>query len=188
MRVLVTLSVFNDKIKYRIRGSRLYCSLMKAELQRTRTLSKNDMIWKRVFKSELEKKKFIDNGKPINIISKLSDFDYDECDGTSLREIKTNKVSLIQDKDSLKFIGENEVHKVVLYFDYLKAEKSMSIHNCWVIECENKIDKKTYKQEGYLTGIFDNYNAVVNSLSKEQESTINEKLSNKYSTRLSTYE
>lgn len=180
MRVLVTLSVFNDKIKYRIRGSRLYCSLMKKELQRTRTLSKNDMIWRRVFQSELDKKKFIDNGRPINIVSELSNFNYDKCDGTSLREVNTSKVNLIQDKNSLKFEGENDYHKVVLRFDYLKAEKSLNINSCWVIDYYSKNEKQNYTQKGYLSIILGNYSSVLNSLSTEQLSIIKETLSNKY--------
>lgn len=62
MRVKVTLTPLNNKIKYRIRGSKLYCSKMKQEIARTRVYSSEDGCWSSVFGSELDKKKFLNFG------------------------------------------------------------------------------------------------------------------------------
>jgi hypothetical protein len=183
MRVLVTLSVFNDKIKYRIRGSRLFCSMMKCEIPRTRTISKNDSIWNNVFKSPLEKKQFINNGKSISVISDLSNFGYDKCDSSSIREVKKSKIKLSRVGDSLKFVGGNNRYRINLSFDYSLAEKSLSEKNCWRIVCFDELENQEYVQAGYLDIILDDYKQIVQNFSEEEYSEINNILGNKFHQR-----
>lgn len=81
-RVKVTLIPLGNKIKYFIRGSRLWCNEMKNEIIRSSTLNKDDLIFVRIFNSELEKNKFLNKGKSITIITTLSKLGYSRCDSS----------------------------------------------------------------------------------------------------------
>lgn len=158
MRVKVTLIPLKNRIKYFIRGSKLYCASMKEELPRSRIFSASDYTWINVFGSELEKKKFLDGGKPITIVTELSNFGYSACDSSGKRpDPKTvgEKIKLHRIGDSLVWRGFLPGERFELKFNYQKAETSLSSKACWSYTYQ-KEGEEPYTGEGYLSSIFEN--------------------------------
>jgi len=170
MRIKATLAPLKNKIKYRIRGSRLFCSITGNELPRTKTLNTEDDIWNRVFSSELEKKKFMDSGKPIDIISDLNNFGYDSCDSSGNRKEVFEKIKLQRVQKS--FVWRSADSKISLYFDFKATEKSLSFKNCWRVSYNDEI------YSGYLSALLDTFKNIIEPFSKEEIDAINKELDN----------
>ena len=177
MRVKVTLTPLKTKTKYRIRGSRLFCSETGNELPRSQTLDNRDSVWKNIFASEIEHKKFIDQGRPIDIITDLNYFGYDSCDSSGKRKpiIRKDKLNRVEKS----FVWYTEDKSLKLYFDFEKAKKAMSYSNCWAYTYTNKEGNK-HASSGYLSRLINDLSQVIDQWDEKQIENIAKELENHF--------